>query len=1207
MWIYLSKKIAIPKDQKLYCVSWNGEQGWIACGGDGLLKVLKLESIDDGKQQKGIAAPNNLTMNQTLEGHHKAKVQVVCWNDCYRKLTSSDDKGRIVVWQLYKGTWHEEMVNARNKSVVKDMKWTADGMKICIIYEDGAVIVGSVDGSRLWGKDLKTALSRCEWSPDGKFLLFGSMKGNIHIFDSKSGSRLMSMKITCISDLPNPSLELSSQPNAQQPAGEQDILVGIVWYNGIKGYADPNSPSLAVCYINGWCQLMRSEVDENPVLLDTGMTISQAQWNSNGTILAIAGSQEQPVANEPEVKSPSSIVQFYTPYGHHLKSLKVPGTNISSLSWEGTGLRIALAVDVFVYFANVRPDYKWAYFNKTLAYCFTKVERPEHCVVFWNTKTGEKNVKYIKRLISIRGHGDFCVIATKTDGANDTKYALIMCNSIGSPVESKYIPIEPIYLAMTECHVIIASDKSIMIWQYKAQYSKQSDFSMAMNSALRTKEEIEYIFDIDDVNIKPVSSTQDKLKLNFKSADTTDTICAIYAHNESLFVARVSGLVHQYSTLPNVQLISKFILKCRPQMISASCDSKKISVIDINGIFSLHKLNTSTQLARKKKLPVTEVESLNVERKEVWDMRWSEDNPDLFAIMEKTKMYTFRGVTPEEPVMSSAYICDFNNLMIKAVLLDEIMMAPDKPSRDHVLKYETRSLRDTKEILRSVSIDDALVFIKDNPHPRLWKLLATASLEKLDFNIAYKAFIQCADYQGVQFVKRIRELDDRNKQLAEVAAHFKKTDEAEKIYTNIDRKDLAIEMRMQAGDWFGVLQLLRDGTGDDTQLATVHDKIGEYYADRQQWTKALQHYKKSDNFEKLIQIYYLVEDFKSLEKLIDTLPERSNLLVNIGDQFVSVGICEHAVTAYLKAGETKSAIDCCVELNQWDRAVQLAEKYNVKEIEDILYKYANHLVDKNKIPEAIELYQKANRNTESAKLLTKVAREVGRVKLQPMKAKMLYVMAALEIETNKKRLLDQNGESKSTASALQGLMQHDSSTGFDKNLDNSWHGAEAYHYYMLAQRQLSEENLVDALNTSLRLTEYEDVLGARELYSVLALTGYFAHDFKTCSRAFMKLETLQGSDEDKIKFQSLAVDIFTKYPPRREDQSPKNECPQCKCEASDYESHCSHCGTPFYGCVVTGRNIFVNEFWRCNSCKHRAFDHVVYKYKNCPMCHAERS
>ena len=28
------------------------------------------------------------------------------------------------------------------------MSWNADGQKICIVYEDGAVIVGSVDGNK---------------------------------------------------------------------------------------------------------------------------------------------------------------------------------------------------------------------------------------------------------------------------------------------------------------------------------------------------------------------------------------------------------------------------------------------------------------------------------------------------------------------------------------------------------------------------------------------------------------------------------------------------------------------------------------------------------------------------------------------------------------------------------------------------------------------------------------------------------------------------------------------------------------------------------------------------------------------------------------------------------------------------------------------------------------------------------------------------
>jgi WD repeat-containing protein 35 len=68
-------QIAIPKDVKLRSLAWNSEQGWIACGGEnGLLKVLKLESQNSkDPKAKGLAAPSNLSMNQTLEGHQGKK------------------------------------------------------------------------------------------------------------------------------------------------------------------------------------------------------------------------------------------------------------------------------------------------------------------------------------------------------------------------------------------------------------------------------------------------------------------------------------------------------------------------------------------------------------------------------------------------------------------------------------------------------------------------------------------------------------------------------------------------------------------------------------------------------------------------------------------------------------------------------------------------------------------------------------------------------------------------------------------------------------------------------------------------------------------------------------------------------------------------------------------------------------------------------
>lgn len=58
------------------------------------------------------AQGGNLSLNQTLEGH-EGTVMCVCWNDSYQKLTTSDEKGLIIVWMLHKGMWYEEMINNR--------------------------------------------------------------------------------------------------------------------------------------------------------------------------------------------------------------------------------------------------------------------------------------------------------------------------------------------------------------------------------------------------------------------------------------------------------------------------------------------------------------------------------------------------------------------------------------------------------------------------------------------------------------------------------------------------------------------------------------------------------------------------------------------------------------------------------------------------------------------------------------------------------------------------------------------------------------------------------------------------------------------------------------------------------------------------------------------------------------------------------------
>mmetsp|Transcript_25500 Transcript_25500/g.48224 ORF Transcript_25500/g.48224 Transcript_25500/m.48224 type:complete len:1215 (+) Transcript_25500:126-3770(+) len=1189
MFIYLSKKIAIPNGVKLKCVSWNSEQGWIACGGEnGLLKVLKLES-GTAKDPKNRNAPasSNLSMNQTLEGHN-GSVMVVNWNENYRKLTTSDQYGLIIVWMLHKGMWFEEMINNRNKSVVKDMKWTSDGQKICIIYEDGAVIVGSVDGNRLWGKELSLTLALVEWSPDGRLILFCTVQGEVHIYDG-NGNSVSKLMLYCLEGMQGAANIIGIDWCAASTSASSDSR-----YDTAEGGADQTPPVLAIGLDNGRIQLMRNEIDEKVVLIDTSLRATRVKWNTSGTVLAVAGSQTSSDMRE------ASMVQFYSPTGVHLRTLRVPGTGINALSWEGGGLRIALAVDSYIYFANIRPDYKWGYFGGTLVYAFNKPDRVEQCVMFWDTETNDRYAKYVKKLISIRACGEYCVLATKSEEAD--QYILILCNAIGSPVDSKYIEVEPVHMTMTQYHVIVVSEELVYVWQFRTPVSRLTSVDSEASSSLRRKEGRERIFHIDDKQVMDENITNVAQKLASGNLSTKDPACALCASEQCLLIGRESGIVNRYS-LPHLAFDKTYVLRCRPQLMALNSNSVRMSIIDINGVLTFFDMEAAGEGG-------LQGEQLPLERKDCWGMCWSNDNPELFAIMEKTRMYIFRGMEPEEPVLSSGFICQFSDLQIRAVLLDDVMRTPDHPDKDFLIDFETKSLRDTRHILTNVGIDDAYQFIEDNPHSRLWRILAEHSLENLDFAIADKGFVRCADYQGIQFVKQLQLLDDPRKQHAEVAAYFKRFDEAETIYRDMDRMDLAIEMRMRLGDWFKVEKLAQSSAGDDALLMLAWNKIGEYYADRQKWSKAVAYFAQAKNAEQLVECFYLLEDYVGLEKLIHTLPDGHPMLCNIGKKFLSVGLCEQAVEGFLKGADVKAAVDCCVLLNQWDQAVELAERNDFQQIEGVLSKYANYLLEKQKPLQAIELYRKANRHTEASKLLVKLAEEAATQKVNPLRVKKLYVLAALEIERFRNKTLNPDNvlQGNSTyhtktmaAQTLDGLMTLDAASSGDGpgGMENAWHGAEAYHFWLLAHQQLYDGNFDAARRISLLLSEFEDVFDAMDIYCFQALACFYSKYYGKCSRAFIKLESMPGIPADKQElFSELAVSIFTKHSPNDPSQGKSRKTKGMDDEFAVKGKIASQC------CVASGKELSGESSTRCKQCKHSSVNSELQGRNACPLCHA---
>lgn len=161
------------------------------------------------------------------------------------------------------------------------------------------------------------------------------------------------------------------------------------------GKREPDSGALALAFDNGKIQLMAHETDQHAIIIDSGLQLGKLEWCRDGMVhpilipinygflwktstsqcnsarcfsakceilmnvyvnlcdflqfLAACG-----VLNNNDQNQNIALVQFYSAHGHHLRSLRAPGLAVSCLTWEGSGLRMALAVESFIYFASIR-------------------------------------------------------------------------------------------------------------------------------------------------------------------------------------------------------------------------------------------------------------------------------------------------------------------------------------------------------------------------------------------------------------------------------------------------------------------------------------------------------------------------------------------------------------------------------------------------------------------------------------------------------------------------------------------------------------------------------------------------------------------------------------------------------------------------------------------------------------------------------------
>uniref|UniRef100_A0A183BUW6 ANAPC4_WD40 domain-containing protein n=1 Tax=Globodera pallida TaxID=36090 RepID=A0A183BUW6_GLOPA len=786
MYAFAAKRFQIqtPGTATFTTIAWMLNRGFVAVGGnDGALRLLVLNLEQEKSVGPSFASLSPWLYSQQLEGHYSS-VRLLCeLSDFLTTFSCIFSAGE---------SWFEEMVNNRQKSTVASLKWSNDGSHIAIAYEDGQIILGSVDGNRLWNKEIGASLIKLAWNTDDTLLLLGLTDGEVHAYD-KNGNFCTKVQMLCAE---NVEMETALKDL------KRDLIVSMEWYVSTRpckiqqtnvrldSLASERSvnwdkvpegrPRFLIAYQNGNIQLMCSEnVCKNVSIVRLPSTlIICAQWSPDGSMFAVAGLQ----LDLPETER--NVMHFISAYGERLQIIRLVAGHLSGIAWEASGYRIGALIDTSIYLVVIKRPYQWTFCGQTLVFAYKSAESLQEAfvyfvgtiltqflkvLVFYETKMEVKTKRFVHNLCALRSFGDYCVAIFRTEELRGA-YTMQLCDSIGTPVDTHTTNVQPDFAAINGEMVLIASTDCFVVWHFSVPRQ-----SMASGGDVR----IRVASPSQNDKVHYVNEQRNESQKQPNNGVTLDKVCAVAAARDFFLIARESGLVHRYS-LPDIRLqcVHRSNIQM-PKLMALNCVGSRLALVGKDNTLCFFNLPDSNSF-----LPVA-----GFERKEVWMVEWDVEKDDTLAIMEKQLLLVIRGTETEKPVPHSGRICQFKDLVVKTVLLDEVFREPEKiSSKQHFLNIEIKILKSVKELLDAGKISEAIVLIERNTHPKLWNILATAALKKLDFQTAEHAFVKLEDFGGIHFLKRLQNIHSDALKKAEVCAFLGDLEAAEKIYFENDRR-----------------------------------------------------------------------------------------------------------------------------------------------------------------------------------------------------------------------------------------------------------------------------------------------------------------------------------------------------------------------------------------------------------------------------------
>ena len=489
--------------------------------------------------------------------------------------------------------------------------------------------------------------------------------------------------------------------------------------------------------------------------------------------------------------------------------------------------------------------------------------------------------------------------------------------------------------------------------------------------------------------------------------------------------------------------------------------------------------------------------------------------------VEKGKMIVVDYITKvaEDPINIDGYLQVYNNHEIHVVGVGKLIgmsaMAVNSSgaATGIVCKHADQVLRMFRELVKTDSSEKVYQKLVSLNDTKMFGLIAPEFLAAQKLQVALNCYTKCRNYASIQFVKQLIEKSKSNfggdvKQLAEIYRFLGDYGNAICELKRIDRNDLIIDIHVSKHEWEHVVDLVKTGSagfgGTDGVLESAYTKLGDNCKHQRDFIQALAYYKLARNYRGVIDVCILANEFGQdlnvdLRELENASTESD--LLRLAEYFVSVGMCARAVDIYVKLGDFRTAVETCILFNDWRTEIRLSEgKQEASEITNLISGYKNYLLERGRNDELVLLCRDSGDVLGAADILGKIA-ESDMKSCKPLKSKKIHVLAALLASTVKP---SRGNINKSPT-------------------ENTWKKAEAWHFYLLANRQLQKSEFRSCVITAKHLQLYVDILGVERVYMLLALASVHAKQYKTCALALQKLKREQVNTE---KYDGEEIDVY---------------------------------------------------------------------------------